>query len=144
MPAGNLEAMVERSICEDRETPILLVLSSKDGLPECEKSMLRGTPGLVAPVDTGVAGLSATAGVDERRAVTISAPEMPSREVVELHQLAHIPFAVKSIPPTTENWLRKLYTYSKKNYMSTADKHETNHINKCNDTNTDTRKMHNT
>ena len=28
-------------------------------------------PGLVAPVDSGVAGLSATAGVDERRAVTI-------------------------------------------------------------------------
>ena len=52
---------------------------------------------------------------------------------------------VKSIPPTTENWLRKLYTYSKKNYMSTEDKHETNHINnKYNDTNTDTRKTHNT
>ena len=52
---------------------------------------------------------------------------------------------VKSILPTTENWLRNLYTYSKKNYMSTEDKHETNHINnKYNDTNTDTRKMHNT
>ena len=50
---------------------------------------------------------------------------------------------VKSIPPTTENWLRKLYQYSKKNYKSTEDKHETNHINnKCNDMNT--RKMHNT
>ena len=49
----------------------------------------------------------------------------------------------KSIPPTTENWLRKLFTYSKKNYMSTDDKHETNHINnKYNDTNMNTRKMH--
>ena len=52
---------------------------------------------------------------------------------------------VKSIPPTTENSLRKLKKYSKKNYMSTEDKHETNHINnKYNDTNTDTRKMHST
>ena len=52
---------------------------------------------------------------------------------------------VKSIPPTTENWLRKLYTYSLNNDKSTKDKHETNHINnKYNDTNTDTRKMHNT
>ena len=51
---------------------------------------------------------------------------------------------VKNIPPTTENWLRKLYTYSKKNYKSTEDKHETNHVNnKYNDTNTDTRKLHN-
>ena len=52
---------------------------------------------------------------------------------------------VKSIPPTTENWLRTLYTYSQKNYKSTEDKHETNHINnKYNDTNMNTRKMHNT
>ena len=52
---------------------------------------------------------------------------------------------VKSIPPTTETWQRKLYTYSKKNYKSTEDKHETNHINnKYNDTNMNTRKMHNT
>ena len=52
---------------------------------------------------------------------------------------------VKSIPPTIENWLRKLYQYSKKNYKSTEDKHETNHINnKYNDTNMNTRKMHNT
>ena len=51
---------------------------------------------------------------------------------------------VKSLPPTTENWLRKLYKYSKKNYKSTEDKHKTNHINnKYNDTNTDTRKLHN-
>ena len=52
---------------------------------------------------------------------------------------------VKSISPTTENWLRKLYQYSKKNYKSTEDKHETNHNNnKYNDTNMNTRKMHNT
>ena len=50
---------------------------------------------------------------------------------------------LKNIPPTTENWLRKLYKYSKKNYKSTEDKHETNHINnKYNDTNMNTRKMH--
>ena len=52
---------------------------------------------------------------------------------------------VKSFPPTTENWLRKHYKYSKKNYKSTEDKHETNHINnKYTDTNMNTRKMHNT
>ena len=32
--------------------------------------------------------------------------------------------SVKSIPPTTENWLPKRYKYSKKNYKSTEDKHE--------------------
>ena len=54
-------------------------------------------------------------------------------------------YSVKSIPPTAENWLRKLYQYSKKNDKSTEDKHETNHINnKHNDTNMNTRKMHNT
>ena len=48
---------------------------------------------------------------------------------------------VKSIPPTTENWLRKRYIYNMNNDTSTEDKHETNHINKkCNDMNT--RKMH--
>ena len=71
----------------------LVDVESQGGLLECEKSMLRGTSGLVAPVDSGVAGLSATAGADERRAVTISTPEMPSREAVESHQLTHIPFA---------------------------------------------------
>ena len=51
---------------------------------------------------------------------------------------------VKRKPPTTENWLRKLYEYSMNNNTSTEDKHETNHINnKYNDTNTDTRKLHN-
>ena len=71
----------------------LLDVEFRGGLLECEKSMLRGLPGLVAPVDSGVAGISATAGVDERRAVTISTLEMPSRESVEPHQLSHIPFA---------------------------------------------------
>ena len=45
-------------------------LEFRGGLLECENSMLRGPPSLVAPVDSGVAGLSATAGVEERRAVT--------------------------------------------------------------------------
>ena len=71
----------------------LVDVEFKGGLLECEKTMMRGPPSLVGPVDSGVAGLSATAGVDERRAVTISTPEMPSREAVESHQLTHIPFA---------------------------------------------------
>ena len=51
---------------------------------------------------------------------------------------------VKSIPPTTENWLQKRYNYSVNNDTSTEDKHETNHINnKYNDMNMNTRKMHN-
>ena len=65
---------------------------------------------------------------------------------MSLLQTQHLkwPVFVKSIPPTTENWLRKLYKYSKKNHKSTEDKHETNHINnKYNDTNMNTRKMHN-
>ena len=49
--------------------------------------------GLAAPVDSGVAGLSATAGVDKRSAVTISTTKMPSRETVESYQLTHIPSA---------------------------------------------------
>ena len=44
-------------------------------------------------MDSGVAGLSATAGVDERRAVAISTLEVLSREVVESHLLTHILFA---------------------------------------------------
>ena len=48
---------------------------------------------------------------------------------------------VKSIPPDTENWLRKRYNYSMNNDTSTEDKHETNYINnKCNDMST--RNMH--
>ena len=47
----------------------------------------------VALADIGVAGLYATTGVDERRAVTIATPEAPSREAVESHLLTHIPFA---------------------------------------------------
>ena len=37
--------------------------------------------------------------------------------------------SVKRTLPTPENWLRKLYKCSKKNYKSTEDKHETNDIN---------------
>ena len=68
----------------------------------------------------------------------------PGAEGGERWELEADPQHVKSIPPTTENWLRKLYIYSMNNNTSTEDKHETNHINnKYNDTNTDTRKMHN-
>ena len=49
---------------------------------------------------------------------------------------------VKSTSPTTENWLRKLCTYSMNNDTSTEDKHDTNYINNKY-TNTDTRKLHN-
>ena len=49
----------------------LVDVEFRGGLLECEKTMLRGTPGLLA-VDRGVAGLSGIPGVDERRAVTIS------------------------------------------------------------------------
>ena len=64
-------------------------------------------------------------------------------EMAVLMALARAKHHVKSMPPT-ENWLRKRYKYSK-NYKSTEDKHETNHINnKCNDMNMNTRKMHNT
>ena len=77
--------------------------------------------------------------------VTLQAPEPVFKSVGLQTFKTSCTDVVKSIPLTTENWLRKLYTYSKKNYMSTEDKHETNHINnKYNDTNTDTRKMHNT
>ena len=50
---------------------------------------------------------------------------------------------VKSTSPTTENWLRKLCTYSMNNNMSDEDKHDTNYINKYKCTNTYTRKLHN-
>ena len=49
---------------------------------------------------------------------------------------------VKSTSPTTENWLRKLCTYSMNINMSDEDKHDTNYINKHKYTNTDTRKLH--
>ena len=55
----------------------LVDVEFRSGLLECEKSMLRGPLGLVAPVDSGVAGLSASAGVDERRAVTFQHPKCP-------------------------------------------------------------------
>ena len=44
---------------------------------------------------------------------------------------------VKSIPPNTENWLRKLYDKNYNNDTSTGDKHETNYS-----MNNDTRNMH--
>ena len=55
------------------------------------------------------------------------------------------PVYVKNFLPTTENWLRNCINTARRITWSTEDKHETNHINnKYNDTNTDTRKMHNT
>ena len=47
------------------------------------------------------------------------------------------PCSVKSIPPNTENWLRKLYDKNYNNDTSTEDKHETNYS-----MNNDTRNMH--
>ena len=44
---------------------------------------------------------------------------------------------VKSIPPNTENWLRKLYDKNYNNDTSNEDKHETNYS-----MNNDTRIMH--
>ena len=44
---------------------------------------------------------------------------------------------VKSIPPNTENWLRKLYDKNYNNDTSNEDKHETNYS-----MNNDTRNMH--
>ena len=83
-----------REICLRRQGNFNLVgVEFKGGLSESKTSMLRGPPGLVPSVDSDVASLSATAGVDERRAVTIATPEMPSRAAVESHQLTHIPFA---------------------------------------------------
>ena len=70
----------------------LVDVEFRGGLLE-KKKEIGFPPGLVAPVDSGVAGLSATAGVDERRAVTIATPEAASREAVEPHMLTHIPFA---------------------------------------------------
>ena len=70
----------------------LVDVEFRGGLLEKRKEI--GLPsGLVLPVDSDVAGLSATSGVDERRAVTIATPEAPSREAVEPHLLTHIPFA---------------------------------------------------
>ena len=74
-----------------------------------------------------------------------SASQMTAAKIMDV--IARVPGCdghVKSMPPTTENWLRKFYNYSMNNDKSTEDKHETNHINnKYNDTNTDTRKLHN-
>ena len=47
------------------------------------------------------------------------------------------PSSVKSIPLTTENWLRKLYDKNYNNDTSNEDKHKTNYS-----MNNDTRNMH--
>ena len=56
--------------------------------------------------------------------------------------LSAVQDCVKSTSPTTENWLRKLCTYSMNNNTSNEDKHDTNYINNKY-TNTDTRELHN-
>ena len=55
----------------------LVDVEFRSGLLECNRTMLRAPPGLVAPVDSGLASLSATAVVEVRRAVTISTPKCP-------------------------------------------------------------------
>ena len=55
---------------------------------------------------------------------------------------AKVGLHVKSTSPTTENWLRKLCTYSMNNNTSDEDKHDTNYINNKY-TNTFTRKLQN-
>ena len=73
--------------------------------------MLRAPPGLVALIDSGVAGLSATAGVDESRAVTVGTPEMPSREAVESHHLTRtFPFASFRVVHAFLDGAEKLHT----------------------------------
>ena len=57
-------------------------------------------------------------------------------------QHINVALFVKSTSPTTENWLRKLCTYSMNNNTSNEDKHDTNYINNKY-TNTYTRKLHN-
>ena len=74
--------------------------------------------GVVLEVDASTTGGGAACWCGDRARSQHSPPDLFVSNV-----------CVKSIPPTTENWLRKLYKYSKKNYKSTEDKHETNHIN---------------
>ena len=49
----------------------LVDVEFRDGLLESKRTALRGPAGLVAPVDSDVARLSATGGVDETRAAAI-------------------------------------------------------------------------
>ena len=87
-----------------------------------------------------------TFGIDTAGCKTVVLANHPAacESLVHKDSLLGCAYCVKSILPTTENWLRKLYIYSLNNNTSTEDKHETNHINnKYNDTKPDTRKLHN-
>ena len=68
MAAGNLEVMVESLILRRQGNSHLVDVEFRGGLLECKRTTLRGSPGLVAPVDSGVAGLPAAAGVEPKRA----------------------------------------------------------------------------
>ena len=117
---------------------------SESSLPNSDNSSMG-----VACVDLASAAVASLAPVcsSPRSRVACAAGAVHARRTVSPMHAAHShnswsdTVGVKSIPPTTENWLRKRYNYSMNNDKSTEDKHETNHINnKCNDMNT--RKMH--
>ena len=70
----------------------LVNVEFKDGLLGCKKSMLRDLTGLVTHKNSDVAGHSAAAVVDERRA-TSSTIELSRCETVESHTSTQVPFA---------------------------------------------------
>ena len=70
----------------------LVNVEFKNGLLGCKKSMLRDLTGLVTRKNSDVAGHSAAAVVDERRA-TSSRIELSRCEAVESHTSTQVPFA---------------------------------------------------
>ena len=70
----------------------LVNVEFKDGLLGCKKSMMRDLTGLVTHENSDVAGHSAAAVVDERRA-TSSTIELSRCETVESHTSTQVPFA---------------------------------------------------
>ena len=70
----------------------LVNVEFKDGLLGCKKPMLRDLTGLVTHKNSDVAGHSAAAVVDERRA-TSSTIELSRCETVESHTSTQVPFA---------------------------------------------------
>ena len=70
----------------------LVNVEFKDGLLGCKKSMLRDLTGLVTHKNSDVAGHSAAAVVDERRA-TSSTIELSRCKTVESHTSTQVPFA---------------------------------------------------
>ena len=82
-------------------------------------------------------------GLSSSSSGSSSTSRTPSKQESHSSSSSSASSSVKSIPPNTENWLRKRYHYSMNNDKSTEDKHETNHINnKYNDMNMNMRKMH--